>query len=329
MTRAAPTLSFVIPCYNEEAALPALLDALQGLSDHLVGTGRIAAPAELLLVDDGSRDRTWTMIEAARKTHGVTGLRLSRNQGHQAALLAGLLNADADVAISMDADLQDDPTVVEEMLDRYREGAEIVFGVRAARDTDTVFKRVTARGYYRLLTAMGVDIIPDHADFRLMSAKTIRALDSFKERNLFLRGLVRQIGFETAIVTYDRAERVAGDSKYPIGKMLALAVEGITSFSIKPLRIITGLGFVVAGLSMCYAIYSLIVWSLGAVVPGWTSIVLPIYILGGVHMIALGVIGEYIGKIYLETKGRPRFIVDEVTRPAQKAGETPLRIAAE
>ncbi|MEM1233905.1 MAG: glycosyltransferase family 2 protein [Pseudomonadota bacterium] len=329
MTRPAPTLSLVIPCYNEEAALPALLDALKGLSDHLLANGRIAAAAELLLVDDGSRDATWTMIEAARKTHGVTGLRLSRNQGHQAALLAGLLNADADVTISMDADLQDDPTVVEEMLDRYRAGAEIVFGVRAARDSDTVFKRASARGYYRLLTAMGVDIIPDHADFRLMSAKTIRALDSFKERNLFLRGLVRQIGFETAIVTYDRAERVAGESKYPVGKMLALAVEGITSFSIKPLRIITGLGFIVAGLSMCYAIYSLIVWSLGAVVPGWTSIVLPIYILGGVHMIALGVIGEYIGKIYLETKERPRFIVDEMTRPAAKAGDTSLRIAAE
>ncbi|MEM6480158.1 MAG: glycosyltransferase, partial [Pseudomonadota bacterium] len=171
----------------------------------------------------------------------------------------------------------------------------------------------------------------DHADFRLMSAKTIAALDSFKERNLFLRGLVRQIGFETAIVTYDRAERVAGESKYPLRKMLALAVEGITSFSIKPLRLITGLGFAVAGLALCYAVYSLIVWSLGATVPGWTSIVLPIYILGGVHMIALGVIGEYIGKIYLETKGRPRFIVDEIKRPSETSAEraSPLKIAAE
>ena len=319
----------MIPCYNEEEVLPALLHALTKLSKRLVDSGRIAAPAELLLVDDGSKDRTWKMIEEARKTHGVTGLRLSRNQGHQAALLAGLLNSDADVTISMDADLQDDPTVVEEMLDRYREGAEIVFGVRAARDKDTIFKRVTARGYYKMLTIMGVDIIPDHADFRLMSAKTIRALDSFKERNLFLRGLVRQIGFESAIVTYDRAERVAGDSKYPIRKMLSLAVEGVTSFSIKPLRIITGLGFIVAGLSLCYAIYSLVVWSMGAVVPGWTSIVLPIYILGGVHMIALGVIGEYIGKIYLETKGRPRFIVDEITRPSEAEAQAPVRIAAE
>ncbi|MEL6689872.1 MAG: glycosyltransferase family 2 protein [Pseudomonadota bacterium] len=329
MTNPVPTLSFVIPCYNEEEALPALLEALTTLSARLLKSGRIAAPAELLLVDDGSRDNTWKMIEAARKTHGVTGLRLSRNQGHQAALLAGLLNSDADVTISMDADLQDDPTVVEQMLDRYREGAEIVFGVRAARDTDTAFKRITARGYYKMLTAMGVDIIPDHADFRLMSAKTIRALDSFKERNLFLRGLVRQIGFESAIVTYDRAERVAGDSKYPLRKMLSLAVEGVTSFSIKPLRIITGLGFIVAGLSMCYAIYSLVMWTMGSVVPGWTSIVLPIYILGGVHMIALGVIGEYIGKIYLETKGRPRFIVDEITRPNQASSEAPVRIAAE
>ncbi|MEM1235442.1 MAG: glycosyltransferase family 2 protein [Pseudomonadota bacterium] len=333
MTNPVPTLSFVIPCYNEEEVLPTLLETVTALSAALVEEGRITAPAEIMLVDDGSKDRTWAMIEEARKSHGVTGLRLSRNQGHQAALLAGLLNADADVTISMDADLQDDPNVVREMLDRYRDGAEIVFGVRDARDADTFFKRATARGYYKLLTVMGVDIIPDHADFRLMSAKTIAALDSFKERNLFLRGLVRQIGFETAIVTYDRAERVAGESKYPLGKMLALAVEGITSFSIKPLRIITGLGFIVAGLSMCYAIYSLVVWSLGAVVPGWTSIVLPIYILGGVHMIALGVIGEYIGKIYLETKARPRFIVDEITRPSEaagtKKGKKPLQIAAE
>ncbi|MEM9349488.1 MAG: glycosyltransferase family 2 protein [Pseudomonadota bacterium] len=331
MTNPVPTLSFVIPCYNEEEALPALLEALKGLSESLVQSGRIAGPAEVLLVDDGSRDRTWEMIEAARHTHGVTGLRLSRNQGHQAALLAGLLNADGDVTISMDADLQDDPSVVEEMLDHYLEGAEIVFGVRAARDTDTLFKRATARGYYQLLKAMGVDIIPDHADFRLMSAKTIKALDSFRERNLFLRGLVRQIGFQSAIVTYDRAERIAGESKYPLRKMLALAVEGVTSFSIKPLRIITGLGFLVAGLSLCYAIYSLVVWSMGAVVPGWTSIVLPIYILGGVHMIALGVIGEYIGKIYLEAKGRPRFIVDEIKRPSTSAqeAETSVRIAAE
>ncbi|MEM1102211.1 MAG: glycosyltransferase family 2 protein, partial [Pseudomonadota bacterium] len=295
----------------------------------LVKEGRIAEPAEILLVDDGSRDRTWPMIEAARASHGATGLRLSKNQGHQAALLAGLLNADADVTISMDADLQDDPNVVRDMLDRYREGAEIVFGVRAARDTDTAFKRMTARGYYKLLGGMGVDIIPDHADYRLMSAKALAALDSFQERNLFLRGLVRQIGFETATVTYDRAARVAGESKYPLAKMLALAIEGITSFSIKPLRLITAMGFIVAGLSLCYAVYSLVMWSMGSVVPGWTSIVLPIYILGGIHMIALGVIGEYIGKIYLETKARPRYIVDEITRPSEAQKAKPLSIAAE
>lgn len=329
MTNPLPTLSFVVPCYNEEDVLPALLDTLLALSGALVKEGRIAEPAEILLVDDGSHDRTWPMIEAARASHGATGLRLSKNQGHQAALLAGLLNADADVTISMDADLQDDPNVVRDMLDRYREGAEIVFGVRAARDTDTAFKRMTARGYYKLLGGMGVDIIPDHADYRLMSAKALAALDSFQERNLFLRGLVRQIGFETATVTYDRAARVAGESKYPLAKMLALAVEGITSFSIKPLRLITAMGFIVAGLSLCYAVYSLVMWSMGSVVPGWTSIVLPIYILGGIHMIALGVIGEYIGKIYLETKGRPRFIVDEITRPSEAQKAKPLSIAAE
>ncbi|MEL7299875.1 MAG: glycosyltransferase family 2 protein [Pseudomonadota bacterium] len=329
MTNPLPTLSFVVPCYNEEEVLPELLDTLLALSGALVKEGRIAEPAEILLVDDGSRDRTWPMIEAARASHGATGLRLSKNQGHQAALLAGLLNADADVTISMDADLQDDPNVVRDMLDRYREGAEIVFGVRAARDTDTAFKRMTARGYYKLLGGMGVDIIPDHADYRLMSAKALAALDSFQERNLFLRGLVRQIGFETATVTYDRAARVAGESKYPLAKMLALAIEGITSFSIKPLRLITAMGFIVAGLSLCYAVYSLVMWSMGSVVPGWTSIVLPIYILGGIHMIALGVIGEYIGKIYLETKGRPRFIVDEITRPSEAQKAKPLSIAAE
>ncbi|MEL6551130.1 MAG: glycosyltransferase family 2 protein [Pseudomonadota bacterium] len=329
MTNPLPTLSFVVPCYNEEEVLPELLDTLLALSSALVKEGRIAEPAEILLVDDGSRDRTWPMIEAARASHGATGLRLSKNQGHQAALLAGLLNADADVTISMDADLQDDPNVVRDMLDRYREGAEIVFGVRAARDTDTAFKRMTARGYYKLLGGMGVDIIPDHADYRLMSAKALAALDSFQERNLFLRGLVRQIGFETATVTYDRAARVAGESKYPLAKMLALAIEGITSFSIKPLRLITAMGFIVAGLSLCYAVYSLVMWSMGSVVPGWTSIVLPIYILGGIHMIALGVIGEYIGKIYLETKGRPRFIVDEITRPSEAQRAKPLSIAAE
>lgn len=325
MPNPVPTLSFVIPCYNEEEMLPTLLGKLKEMSAELVASGRIAAPAEILLVDDGSRDRTWEMIAAARATHGVTGLRLSRNQGHQAALLAGLLNVGADVSISMDADLQDDPAVVADMLDAYRDGAEIVFGVRAARDADTAFKRLTARGYYKLLTSLGVDIIPDHADFRLMSAKTLAALGSFRERNLFLRGLVRQIGFQTAIVTYDRAERVAGESKYPLRKMLALAIEGVTSFSIRPLRLIAGLGFLIAGLSLIYAIYSLIVWSMGAVVPGWTSIVLPIYILGGAHMIALGVIGEYIGKIYMETKARPRFIIDEVTRPESAKAHTPCQ----
>lgn len=322
--RASPSLAIVIPCYNEESALPALLDRLSAVSEDLIQTGRIAEPAEIILIDDGSADRTWELICESRQSYRVKGVRLSRNHGHQRALLAGLMQADADVVVSMDADLQDDPNAIGSMIDAYRKGAEIVFGVRASRKTDTAFKRCTAGAYYALLSRLGVDLIPDHADFRLMSRKALSTLSRFDETNLFLRGMVRQIGFHSEIVTYDRAPRCAGESKYPLGKMLALAIDGVTSFSVQPLRMITLAGFAIAAVALLYMCYSLVSWLMGGTVVGWASTVMPIYFLGGAHLIALGVIGEYIGKIYQETKRRPRFIVDEVVASGAEPVSTEL-----
>jgi len=314
--RPTPTLAFVIPCFNEEAALPILLRRLSILSEELAATGRSQGLARIVLIDDGSQDGTWRLIQDATRAHNVTGIRLSRNHGHQRALLAGLMQADADVVISMDADLQDDPGAVPDMLDAYARGSEIVFGVREARDADTPFKRTSARAYYGLLSWLGVDLVPDHADFRLMSRKALATLAGFEETNLFLRGMIPQLGFATETVVYDRGARSAGESKYPLGKMLALAIEGITSFSIKPLRLIALLGALVAGLAFALLFYSLAAWMAGRTIDGWTSTVLPIYLLGGTHLVALGVVGEYIGKIYQEVKRRPRFIIDETVTAA-------------
>lgn len=315
--RARPTLSIVVPCFNEEAVLHTLLARLARLSEDLLASGRIAEPAEIILVDDGSGDATWEIITSAHRAGPVTGIRLSRNHGHQRALLAGLMQARADVVVSMDADLQDDPDVVADMIDAYRKGAEIVYGVRASRASDSRFKRWTARGYYRLLAMLGTELIPDHADFRLMSRRALAALSGFEETNLFLRGLVREIGFASCTVHYDRTSRTAGESKYSLAKMLALAFEGITSFSVRPLRIIALVGCIIAALAFIMAGYSLFAWAAGKTLSGWTSVVVPMYLLGGLHLIALGVIGEYVGKIYHETKRRPRFILDEV-RPSQR-----------
>lgn len=316
---ATPTLAFVIPCFNEEEALPKLLARLGALSDELVASGRIRGAAQVLLVDDGSRDGTWAVIRAACESHNVCGLRLSRNHGHQRALLAGLMQAETDVVVSMDADLQDDPDAIPAMVDAYRRGAEIVFGVRRRRDADGAFKRSSARAYYRLLGWLGIDLVPDHADFRLMSRKALAALAGFEETNLFLRGLIPQLGFATETVLYDRPARSAGESKYPLRKMLALAVEGVTSFSIKPLRMITVLGFAVAGAAFVMMLWSLAAWAIGWTLSGWASTVLPIYLLGGTQLIGLGIVGEYIGKIYQETKRRPRFIIDETVTSAHEA----------
>jgi glycosyltransferase involved in cell wall biosynthesis len=320
-----PSMAIVVPCHNEEEALPYLLRRLEDLDAELTKSGAIVAPMELILVDDGSTDQTWRLIEGANTSLRVKGIRLSRNHGHQNALYAGLMKADADVVVSMDADLQDDPDAVVKMLAAYARGAEVVYGVRGSRKTDTWFKRWSAQKYYGLLSSMGVDLIPDHADFRLMSRKALSVLSEFKEINLFLRGLVRQVGFASETVTYDRSKRTAGESKYPFHKMIALALEGITSFSVRPLRMITMFGFLIAGLAFLFTVYSIFAWMFGKTVPGWTSTVVPIYMLGGVHLLALGVIGEYVGKIYQETKGRPRFIVDQTVTSG--AVDAPISIA--
>lgn len=321
--RPAPSLSVVVPCHNEQTALPALFRRLETLNDGLLERGLIAAPLELVLVDDGSRDETWQVIAAAPTTLPVTGVKLSRNHGHQHALYAGLMQAGRDVVVSMDADLQDDPDAIGPMLDAYRRGAEVVYGVRDRRDTDTWFKRRSARAYYAVLERLGVDLIPDHADFRLMSRKALKALSQFGETNLFLRGLVRQLGFQSEVVLYDRAARVEGESKYTLRKMISLGLEGITSFSVRPLRMIVLFGFFVAALAFLFGLFSVVAWAGGRTIPGWTSVVLPLSLLSGVHLIALGVIGEYVGKIYQETKRRPRFLIDEVVTTGEAGRAEP------
>ena len=306
-------LAVVVPCYNEEEVLPETARRLVLLLDQLVAEGLAHESSAIYFVDDGSRDRTWALTqELSAAQPRVHGLKLSRNRGHQNALLAGLFNAPGDVLISVDADLQDDLGVIEQMLVKYREGAEIVFGVRQSRAKDTVFKRATAEGYYKLLRAMGVDLVFNHADYRLMSRRVVTCLAEYGEVNLFLRGIVPQIGFKSATVVYDRSERFAGESKYPLRKMLAFAMDGITSFSVVPLRLLTTLGLFFAALSLLmvlYVLYGTLV--LKATVPGWASSVIPIYFLGGVQLLGMGILGEYVAKIYLETKRRPRFVVEE------------------
>jgi polyisoprenyl-phosphate glycosyltransferase len=310
---APATLTVVVPCYNEEAVLPETAVRLDALLAGFVAAGLVASDSRVLFVDDGSRDRTWTLIEelAGRSTR-FAGLKLSRNRGHQNALLAGLLTARGGILISVDADLQDDLGAIADMLAAHRAGADIVFGVRRGRDVDTAFKRLTAEGYYRLLDTLGVEVVFNHADYRLMSRRAIEALRDFGEVNLFLRGVIPQLGFTTAIVSYDRQERFAGESKYPLRKMLALAAEGVTSFSTRPLRWITFSGLLVSALSFLVGLWALGTWLFGAeTAPGWTSTVVPMVFIAGLQLLSLGIIGEYVGKIYLETKGRPRFIIEK------------------
>lgn len=305
-------LSVVIPCYNEEEVLPETAKQLGELLDGMVAEKLIHSDSHLCFVDDGSTDRTWSIIqELASTSNQVRGLKLARNRGHQNALLAGLENAHGDVLVSIDADLQDDITVIRTMVLEYYNGHEIVYGVRRKRTTDSFFKRFTAEGYYYLLSKMGVNIVFNHADYRLMSSKTIEALSRYEEVNLFLRGIIPTIGFSTSEVYYDRAERFAGESKYPLKKMLALAVDGITSFSAVPLRFIAGVGFMIFIFSMLISL-----WALGVrlftddAIPGWASSVLPMYLLGGIQILSLGVIGEYVSKVYMETKRRPRYFIE-------------------
>jgi len=309
----SPHLALVVPCFDEAAVLPATNRRLLALLDRLHAAGLIEAASAVHYVDDGSRDGTWALIEGfAAADARVHGLRLARNGGQQAALIAGLLTVEGDVLVSLDADLQDDPEAIEAMLHAHREGADIVYGVRASRASDTAFKRGSARGYYRLMQRLGVDMVFNHADFRLLSRRAIEALRLFDESNLFLRGIVPLIGYASATVTYERGERLAGESKYPLRKMLGLALGGITSFSTVPLRLITVLGFLVSAFS-----FAMILWVLyghlvhATLVPGWASSVVPIYFLGGIQLLCIGILGEYVAKIYVETKRRPRFIVDK------------------
>jgi glycosyltransferase involved in cell wall biosynthesis len=308
-------LSVVIPCYNEEAVLATCVQQLLQLLRDLNARGRIAADSNLWLVDDGSRDRTWQLIETLAAQHGnVIGVKLSRNRGQQNALLAGLMSADGDAVISLDADLQDDTAVIEEMIDAHLAGSEVVFGVRRSRTQDTFFKRWTARRYYALLSALGVEVVPDHAEFRLLGRAALQALADYPETNLFLRGLIPQLGFKTAQVFYDRQQRIAGETRYPLGRMLGLAIDGITSFSAVPLRMIAATGALLFLVAMGISL-----WVLGVklftdqAVPGWASTTLPIYALGGVQLLSLGLVGEYVAKIYVEVKRRPRYIIERMT----------------
>jgi len=320
--RPAPVLGIVVPCYNEEPVLPELARRLGEILDGLEAEGRIAPGSHATFVDDGSRDRTWPIIASLHaRDPRWRGVKLSRNRGHQNALMAGLGTAGGDAVVTVDADLQDDPEAIGRMVDAYREGAEIVFGVRSARRADTAFKRHSARGFYRLLESLGVEVVHDHADYRLMSRRAVDALHHYPESNLFLRALIPQLGYRTAVVTYERAERFAGDSKYPLRKMLGFAFEGITSFSTRPLRLIMLLGCAVSVLSFLLGLWAILAETVFHVtVPGWASTVVPIYFICGLQTFCLGLVGEYIGKIYLETKRRPRFLVDEVLAPDRAAG---------
>lgn len=311
-----PTLYIVIPCYNEEAVLPItapmFLDKLKGL----ISDDKISDKSRVLFVNDGSRDGTWEIISSlAQNDKHFKGVSLSRNRGHQNALLAGLMEAkdDCDITISIDCDGQDDINAMDKMVDAYADGCHIVYGVRSDRKSDTSFKRGTAQLYYKILNALGADVVYNHADYRLLSAKVLKELDSFKEVNLFLRGMVRLVGFKSTCVEYERTPRLAGESKYPLKKMLSLAFDGITSFTVKPIRIITAFGFIVAFISLIGIVWSVVTALLGKAVAGWASMVSIICFIGGVQLISLGIIGEYIGKMYLEVKQRPRFIISDRT----------------
>lgn len=313
--RSEPALAIVMPCYNEEAVLARSADAIAGYLDELKQRRVVSQDSYVYLVDDGSRDGTWEIIERlSAASPMIRGIRLARNFGHQGAVLAGMMEVDADVIVTIDADMQDDETCIERMIRAYGRGAELVYGVRNDRTADSFAKRVSAEGYYHILRFLGVPVVFNHADYRLMSRRAMRLLKEFDETNLFLRGIMPLVGLKSETVEYARRERAAGVSKYPLRKMLALAWEGITSFSIVPLRMATVMGFVLATLSTAFGLWALGVRYLGdGFVPGWASTVIPMYFLGGIQLLFLGVIGEYIGKIYLETKRRPRYLIDVKT----------------
>ena len=308
-------LYLVIPCYNEEEVLPITTKKLTEKLDKMIKGKLVSKESRIMYVNDGSKDRTWELIGQFNKTNKyVTGVNLSRNRGHQNALLAGLMTAKeyADIVVSMDADLQDDIDVVDKMVIEYNNGCDIVYGVRSARKTDTWFKKTTAEWFYKFMALLGVEIVYNHADYRLMSKRALNELENFKEVNLFLRGIIPLLGFKTAKVEYERKERFAGESKYPLKKMLNFALDGILSFSIKPIRIITSAGFIVSFLSFLFLIYVIIGHFVSDNVTGWTTIVALICFFGSFQVLCIGIIGEYIGKIYNETKQRPRYIIEDV-----------------
>ncbi len=312
--RECPSIYLAVPCYNEEEALPVSAEKLRTKLHDLIGSGSISAESRIVFIDDGSKDATWQVIEALHGEDGIfQGIRLSRNCGHQRALLAGLmtLREECDAVISLDADLQDDINAIDGMVAQYRDGCEIVYGVRNDRASDTAFKRGTAQGYYKMMRAMGVEMVYNHADYRLMSRRALAELSGYEEVNVFLRGMVPMLGFRTGEVRYSRAPRMQGESKYPLRKMLAFAFEGITSLSIKPIRMITSLGFLIFLISLGMLLYVLIRHFLGYTVVGWTFLAVSVWGIGGLQLLGIGIVGEYIGKIYLETKRRPRFHIEE------------------
>jgi polyisoprenyl-phosphate glycosyltransferase len=314
MCKQLVSLTIVVPCFNEEEMLPISIPKFMGILKDLIKNELITDSSKILFVDDGSKDKTWSIIqEFHQKDQCINGLKLSRNFGHQNALLSGLMSIDTDISISIDADLQDDPSVIKKMIEAYYEGAEIVFGVRDDRSSDSFSKRFFAQNYYKVMNKMGVDLIQDHADFRLMSKKALKVLGDFKEVNLFLRGIIPVIGFKTKKIYYARLAREAGETKYNIKKMLELAVNGITSFSVVPLIFIIWIGVFISILSGLMGLWALIVkFFIGGTVEGWTSIVVPMYFLGGIQLFTLGIIGVYIAKVYMEVKARPRYIIEEI-----------------
>ena len=311
-----PILYIVIPCYNEEEVLPITAPEFSAKIEELIQLEKISTESKILFVDDGSKDNTWKLIQKfSRENQVFRGIRQSRNRGHQNAVLAGLMEAKelADITISIDCDGQDDINAMNQMVEEYLNGCEVVYGVRSKRDTDTFFKRFTAEGFYKLLNWMGAEVVFNHADYRLVSSKVLHAFQEYKEVNIFLRGMFPLVGFKSTSVYYERHERIAGESHYPLKKMLALAFDGITSLSVKPIRIITGLGTLTSILSLIGVIWAVVRALLGYTVAGWASIVSIVCFMGGIQLICLGVIGEYIGKIYMETKARPRYIISERT----------------
>ena len=309
----APILAIVIPCYNEELVLPETCRRMVEVVCSLVKAAKISPDSLIYFVDDGSRDRTWMLVEQfALEDRHVVGIKLSRNRGHQNALLAGLFTAEGDAVISIDADLQDDIGAISEMVDKFLGGAEVVYGVRRRRDSDSLFKRLTAELFYRVIAAMGAESIHNHADYRLMSRRAIENLKQYREVNLYLRGIVPLLGLRSAVVYYDRASRFAGDSKYPLRKMIALALEAVTSFSVVPLRFITFVGFAVFLCTILVGLWTLwLRFFTDRALPGWASVVLPEYLLGGIQIFCLGMLGEYLGKTYSEVKGRPRYLIEK------------------